>query len=109
MSLFVEIEFINTRDQRSYLKKFDLQLHNHLTEQADWDAEFWDFDPEYLVEYSKKLEEVISYSKEGIEFQALWVGENPNKFIELSPNAFLEIIRTNKIGTSTHYFVNKNV
>ncbi|MEX1014388.1 MAG: hypothetical protein WDZ80_04475 [Candidatus Paceibacterota bacterium] len=108
MSLFVEIEFIDDRKGKSHLKDFDYQLHNHLTEQADWDAEYWDFDSEYLIEYSQKLEQLISKSEEGIEFQAMWVGEQPNKFLELTPDEFLEIIRSNKIGTSIRYIVNKN-
>jgi len=108
MSLFVRIEFINDRKGKSYLKGFDYQLHDHLTEQADWDAEYWDFDSKYLIEYSKELEQLISKSVEGIEFQAMWVGEQPDKFLELSPDEFLEIIRSNKIGTSTRYIVNKN-
>jgi hypothetical protein len=109
MSLFVRIEFINDRKGKSYLKDFNYQLHDHLTEQADWNAEYWDFDSEYLIEYSQKLKQLISKSEEGIEFQAMWVGEQPNKFLDLSPDEFLEIVRSNKIGTSTRYIVNKNV
>jgi len=107
MSLFVEIEFINDQKGKSYLKDLDYQLHDHLTEQADWNAEYWDFDPDYLKEYSQKMEKIISQSKEGIEFQALWVGERPNKFLELSSNEFLDIVRKNKIGTSTRYIIKK--
>jgi hypothetical protein len=108
MSLITEIEFINNRKSKSYLKGLNIDLHDHLTDQADWNAEYWDFDSDYLHEYSKILEHIISKSTHGIEFQAMWVGEHPDKLIELSPSEFLQVVRSNKIGTSTRYTVRKN-
>lgn len=109
MSLVTKIEFIDDPKGKSHLKKVDVDLHDHLTDQADWDAEYWDFDSEYLQDYAKLLEDLFSKSKNGIKFQAMWVGEHPNKFVEVSIEAFLEIVRSNKIGTSTRYIMEKNV
>ncbi|MBD3615595.1 MAG: hypothetical protein HUJ22_03405 [Gracilimonas sp.] len=109
MSLVTKIEFIDDPKGKSHLKGLDIDLHYYLTDQADWDAEYWDFDSEYLQDYAKMLEDLFSKSKNGIEFQAMWIGEQPDKFVEVSINEFLEIVRSNKIGTSTRYIVNKNV
>lgn len=109
MSLITKIKFIDGTKGKSLLKNLDVQLHDHLTDNADWDAEHWDFEPEFLQEYAKKLETLISESESGIIFEALWASDDPHIFVELSPTDFLEIIRSNKIGTQTQYFVNKNV
>ncbi len=109
MSLVTKIEFIDDPKGKSHLKGLDIDLHYHLTDQADWDAEYWDFDSKYLQDYAKMLKELFSKSQNGIEFQAMWIGEQPDKFVEVSINEFLEIVRSNKIGTATRYIVNKNV
>ncbi len=105
MSLITEIKFIDDPKGRSFLEGVDIQMHDHLTDDANWDDEFWDFESEYLNEYSKKLQRIFSQSANGIEFQALWVGDNPNKIIELSLREFIEIVKSNKIGTKTKYVV----
>jgi len=108
MSLITNLTFIDDPSGKSYLKGTDIDLHDRLTDDADWDAEYWDFDAGCLQDYSKKLERLFSLSANGIEFQALWVGEKPTKVLELSLGDFLEIVRNNKIGTKTKYIVRKN-
>ena len=109
MSLTTKIEFLDDPKGKSHLKNLDVDLHSHLTDQADWDAEYWDFESDFLQQYAQKLENLISKSESGITFEALWANENPQNFVELSPTEFLQIVRSNKIGTQTKYFVNKNV
>ena len=108
MSLATKLVFIDDPNGQSLVKNADIGLHDHLTDDADWNAEFWDFDAEYLQAYSKKLERMFSLSANGIEFQALWVGDKPTTTRNLSLEEFLEAVRNNKIGTKTKYIVRKN-
>lgn len=108
MSLVTKLIFIDDPNGRLYLKNADIDLHDHLTDDADWGAEFWDFDPGYLQTYSAQLERLFSLSANGIEFQALWVGDRPTKTLDLSLEEFLEVVRNNKIGTKISYVVRKN-
>jgi hypothetical protein len=108
MSLATKLVFIDDPNGQSLVKDADIELHDHLTDDADWNAEYWDFDAEFLQAYSKKLERMFSLSANGIEFQALWVGDKPTKTLNLSLEEFLETVRNNKIGTKTKYIVRKN-
>lgn len=107
MSLVTDIEFINDPKGESYLEGLNIQLHDYLTEDADWNAECWDFDAEYLKKYSKLLESLFSKSANGIEFQALWVGETPKNIVDVPIDKFLEIIERNEISTGARYVVRK--
>ena len=108
MSLVTKLVLIDDPNGLAHLKGADIDLHDHLTDDADWNAECWDFDAEYLQAYSKKLEHLFSLSANGIEFQALWVGDKPTNTLNLSLEKLLEIVRNNKIGTKTKYVVKKN-
>jgi len=108
MSLITVVKFIDDPSGKLFLKGTDIDLHDHLTDDADWGAEFWDFYEEYMRDYSKKLEYLFSQSANGIEFQALWVGDIPTKIINLSLSEFLEVVRNNKIDTKTKYIVRKS-
>jgi hypothetical protein len=108
MSLVTTLVFIDDPNGQSSLKNADIDLHDQLTDDADWNADFWDFDAEHLQTYSKQLERMFALSAKGIEFQALWVGDKPTKTLNLSLEEFLEIVRNNRIGTKTKYVVRKN-
>lgn len=108
MSLVTKLTFIAESNESSQLSDADIDLHDHLTDQADWDAEFWDIGTEYLKTYAKRLEQLFSLSTNGIEFQALWVGDKPTRTLEISIDEFLEIVRSNRIGTKTKYVVRKH-
>ncbi len=105
MSLVTEIEFIDDPDGKSCLEGLNIQLHDYLTDDADWNAEYWDFESEHLRRYSKMIENLFSQSANGLEFQALWVGEKPRTIIELPIDKFLEVIESNKIATGGRYVV----
>ncbi len=108
MSLVTVIELISEPTADSYLKELDIQMHDYLTDDADWDARYWDFDGEYLIGYAKLIESIYLNSINGIEFQALWAGESPKTVLELSIEAFLKIIKSNRISTVTRYIVRKH-
>lgn len=108
MSLITKIEFINKFDSNQILNTSNYDMHDLLTDNADWDDEYWDFYPDKLLQYSKTLEEIIISSSKGIVFQSLWVGEEPTNTIELSIPEFINIIVTNKIKTKARYIVSKS-
>lgn len=108
MSLITKIEFINKSDNNSLLNEYDIDMHDHLTDQADWNSEYWDFETEYLLQYSKSIKKIYNSSTNGITFQALWAGEIASENIELSLSELLKTIETNKIKTRAKYSARKN-
>jgi len=108
MSLITKIEFINKSDSNEILDKSNYDMHDLLTDDADWDEECWDFYPDKLLQFSKKIEKIINSSSKGIMFQALWIGEKPTNTIELSMPEFINIIESNKIKTMANYVVSKS-
>jgi hypothetical protein len=107
MSLVTEIRFIDDPNKSPALR--NMELHEHLTSNADWNAEFWDIEEEFLQSYSSTLASLHFHSANGFEFQAIWVSDKPKKIIELTLNNFLEVVRNNQIGTRSKYVVRKNV
>jgi len=108
MSLITKIEFIEKSDKRVMLNQSSIDMHDFLTDEADWNDEYWDFYPHKLLQYSKLIEEVINSSSRGIVFQALWAGEKATETIEVFASDFLKIIETNKIKTKAKYVARKN-
>jgi len=108
MSLITKIEFIAKSDNAKLLKQYQIDMHDLLTDDADWDAEYWDFYPEQLLQYTKMLNEIIKASSKGITFQALWAGENATEVIELTDKELLNLVNSNKIKTSAKYIANKS-
>lgn len=104
MSLVTEISFIDDNKAKDIS---NYEMHDHLTEEADWNAQYWDFDLEYLHEYSKVLEGLFNDSKNGFEFQSIWIGEVAKNVINLKINEFLDVVTSNKIGTSIRYIIRK--
>ena len=107
MSLITKIEFIEKSDKCGILSKSSIDMHDLLTDNADWDDEYWDFYPDDLLKYSKLIEEIINSSSKGIVFQALWAGEKATETIELFATDFLTLIETNKIKTTAKYIARK--
>ena len=108
MSLITKIEFIAKSDNAKLLKQYHIDMHDLLTDDADWDAEYWDFYPEQLLRYSTTLNEIIKASSKGITFQALWAGEKANEVIELTDKELLNLVTSNKIKTTAKYIAIKS-
>ncbi len=107
MSLITKISFIESKELASLILAEDLNLHDQLTDNADWNAEFWEFDIEFLAEYATRLSYYYDCSIKGIEFQAMWVSDRPNVTRNLSIDELLEVVRSNRIGTRTRYLIRK--
>lgn len=105
MSLVTKLVLIDEPDRP--LRSAEIDLHDQLTDNADWNAPFWDFDPECLKTYAERLKRIFLESNRGIVFQALWVGDEPETTRDVSIDEFLEIVRNNRIGTKTKYVVRK--
>lgn len=107
MSLITKVEFINASDKCKMPSKSSIDMHDFLTDNADWDDVYWDFYPKELLKYSKIIEGIINSSSKGIVFQALWAGEKPTETIELSVSDFLTLVKINKIKTTARYVARK--
>ncbi len=88
---------------------FDYQLHNYLTDDADWKADHWDIEIPDVEAYCKHIQAYFDSSERGIEFQALWVGETPSIEVTLELNELLELIQNNLLGTRSRYVVSNSV
>jgi hypothetical protein len=108
MSLITKISPINKRDDIGSLSNKDLNLHDCLTDNADWNDEYWDFYQDCVIPFISVLKRTYEASTKGIEFQAIWAGDKPELTIELPIEQLLNAIITNKVSTRAKYVVNKN-
>lgn len=76
-----------------------------LTDDADWNAPAWDIQPTLLPHLANSLALISDRASEGFTFEALWAGDKPEKYLEVSPNELLSIVRENRVGTKTRYIV----
>jgi hypothetical protein len=76
-----------------------------LTDNADWNAPIWDMRPEVLPELALALLFISELAPNGYILEALWVGDEPDKNIEVTLNEILEIVQRNLIRTKTRYNV----
>ena len=103
MSLETKIEMIGNPSSEFFWS--DYELHDLLTDDADWNAEYWDFQRPGLEQFTEKLSKLYAVSNGGFTFQAIWSGDKPSSIEYLSIGEFLETVRSNKIGTKTKYVV----
>ena len=103
MSLETKIEMIGNPSSEFFIS--DYELHDLLTDDADRNAEYWDFQQHGLEQFTKKLSKLYAVSNGAFTFQAIWSGDEPSKILNLSISEFLETVRSNKIGTKTKYVV----
>ena len=107
MSLITTVQYIENESIDQYLPIDDLSLHDYLTDNADWNNEFWEFEPKFIKHYGEKILAVFNESVNGITFQAIWAGETPINTENLTIEQFLDVIEQNKIATKTKYVVRK--
>lgn len=103
MSLETKIEMLGNPSSEYFLPEYE--LHDLLTDEADWNAEFWDFRVPGLEDFAQKISRLYAVSNGAFTFQALWSGDKPTKVENLSLDEFLCALRDNKIGTRTKYVV----
>ena len=76
-----------------------------LTDEADWNAPTWDIRREVLPDLALALLFISELASNGFNFEAIWAGDKPEKNIEVSLDAILEIVQKNQIGTKARYIV----
>jgi len=76
-----------------------------LTDDADWGAETWAMQPEYLEPLARALETLAEEGPRPLFFQALWLGDAPTKEALITPRELSELARASRISTSTRYKV----
>jgi len=87
----------------------NFQLHDYLSDQADWNAKSWALDLARIDNYCNRLEALYNHTKQGFTFQALWAGEKPKETQEITIGKLLELLRTNGISTSSKYTWSPNM
>ncbi|MGF1451003.1 MAG: hypothetical protein ACFB21_02875 [Opitutales bacterium] len=108
MSLQTIIEYLGTKSLfGGRRKEMDYSLNDALTDDADWDDQYWDFEKEKLSEVKEQIRKKYSDSSEGITFAALWAGDEPEHEIEESIEGLLQRFDECRIGTKDRYILTK--
>ncbi|GJL75175.1 MAG: hypothetical protein NMNS02_12810 [Nitrosomonas sp.] len=104
MSLQARISLIGTKIRVEDLSN---DLHDLLTDDADWNANYWDFDLNRVRHFVLKVSAIYSNSTEGITFAAIWPPDDVEKTESVSFEQLSEYFLSNHIGTRTKYIVKK--
>ena len=76
-----------------------------LTDNADWNTEFWDFESVWLQPAADVLAKINERVPNGFIVQALWAGDKPEETIKLSFEELHSLVLKNQIKTKTKYVV----
>jgi hypothetical protein len=107
MTLVTRIEISDSPDLQHLAASGDFDLHDYLSDQADWNAPYWEFEVGRMYEYCRKLQELFALTGSGFSFQALWVGEKPKHVEVISIEDLVSLLQTNRLRTSAKYMVSK--
>ncbi len=108
MSLETYIEYLDTKvSPHDSDKQLAFELHDLLTERADWTAEHWDFDQTGIIAFASKIRKLYDNSPHGISFQAIFAPDLVESVREVSIEQLEDILRSNKVGTRTRYVAKK--
>jgi len=105
MSLVTKISPIETLDS---LSMSNFNLHDCLTDDADWNDEYWSFNQNCINNFNQLLLKTYEESTKGIKLQAIWAGDSVKIHIEVTINELIQTFETNKLSTSAEYIVNKS-
>lgn len=78
-----------------------------LTDEADWDTDFWDLESNMLPHLAQAVDRFSEAYSGPFRFSALWISDKPNVTIKISVSELTSLIRSNRIGTKTVYLVNE--
>ena len=85
----------------------DGMIHDALTDDADWDAEYWDFDQEKLQDAKRMVTREYEQSAEGIRVAINWVSVPVEKDINETVESLINWFNCSKIGTRERYTLRK--
>lgn len=83
------------------------EAHDALTDQADWNAPFWEMDPTALQRLDRAVRVLYELSPKGIAVQAIWVSDKVHEIRTVSIKQMSEVLRQSRLGTRTRYHVPK--
>jgi hypothetical protein len=81
------------------------EVHNLLTDDADWNADTWDMELRGLEELATTLEWLFDQLGGEMTFQSTWSGDPIEHHVRVSRAELLDVVRRSKIETRTRYFV----
>ena len=85
----------------------DTLANGMLSDNADWNADYWELRPEYLEPLNDLVTQSFVKSLEGITFRAGWIGDEVTKRIELSLAELGQFILENRLPTRTLILLEK--
>jgi hypothetical protein len=108
MSLQITTEYLGTKKLFGGMKyEIDGQIHDALTESADWNSKYWDLEIDQLTSIKEKIRKEYLNSENGIAITVHWAGDEPNRDIEESLERLFERFEQGKIGTRDRYILNR--
>jgi hypothetical protein len=80
------------------------ELHEYLTDDADWDADTWDFEPEGRERLARTLGWLYERLPDAFVFAATW-GPDTIDELDIDRAELLTVVESNAVSTGTHYKV----
>jgi hypothetical protein len=80
-----------------------------LTDDADWNAEFWDLQSALLPHTANLLSLLNERVPNGFIFEALWADDRPTETLTVSFDELRNLVLKNQIKTKAKYVVENNV
>jgi hypothetical protein len=94
---------------RGILRRHPARLALHgcdlLTDEADWNAATWDMTWDAAAGLADSIDYFIRKAPQGLIAEAFWDGDRAESTVELSADAFLDLVRSGRLGTKTRYAV----
>lgn len=79
-----------------------------LTDNADWNDEFWDFQPSVLLPTANLLAHINERVPNGFIVEALWAGDKLEETLTVSFDELKDLVLQNQIKTKAKYVVENN-
>lgn len=76
-----------------------------LTDDADWNASTWEFQPALLPLLASTLAFISERAPHGFLVEAVWAGDKRQEILEVSRDELLDIVRRNSMATKATYIV----
>lgn len=103
MSIETKIEMFGNPSSEFFFAGDELQ--DLLNDKNRQPADYWDFHSAGLEALTRKLSRLFAVSNGGFTFQATWSGVDAAKTESLTYGEFIEIVKSNKVDSSTKYIV----
>lgn len=84
------------------------EAHAALTDQADWNAQYWDMDTAARLRLDGALRALYQIAPSDILVWAIWSGDRVAEERSVSLEELSEIVRDGRLETRTRYHVPKN-